>query len=88
MGRQVIGIKICSCPKRDKEKEERNVAETSSGKRKVKVKKDEKKNVTEEPPLKCIKQEFPLDTSNSKFTVIIMNIFWLLHMFCGKWKST
>lgn len=55
LGRQRIGVKICSCPKRDKDKEEENEGEPH-GKRKMKVKKEEKEKECE-PPIKKIKQE-------------------------------
>lgn len=58
LGRALIGAKICSCPKRDKEKDEQNFTDgTSTGKKKVKVKREEK-STHEEPPAKRVKQEF------------------------------
>lgn len=68
LGRQVIGVKICSCPKRDKEKDEQNFGEPSTGKRKIKVKREEKTTV-EEPPLKKVKQEVPTEPGSCSFMV-------------------
>lgn len=73
LGRQVIGVKICSCPKRDKEKDEQNLGEPSNGKRKVKVKREEKQSQAEEPPLKRVKQEFPNDAAPVSFMVTAVN---------------
>lgn len=70
-GRQIIAVKICSCPKRDKEKDEANMAEPSGGKRKMKVKKEEKKL---EPAMKKIKQEFnPNENGPVTFMVTCTN---------------
>lgn len=68
-GRQKIGVKICSCPKRDKEKEEEYFSDPN-GKRKTKVKKDEKHSRLE-PPAKKIKQEFSASDANPRCTFMV-----------------
>lgn len=72
LGRQIVGVKICSCPKRDKEREEAIMADPS-GKRKMKVKKEDKGQKTLEPPTKKIKQEFVEASPYSSFMITAIN---------------
>ncbi|KAK3923768.1 Cellular tumor antigen p53 [Frankliniella fusca] len=86
-GRQIIGVKICSCPKRDKEKEETNLAEPS-GKTKIKRKKEEKPSKLMDPPKK-IKQELFESSPYSSFMVTAANpqIAQLLKEHIKKWEE-
>ncbi|XP_034239329.1 cellular tumor antigen p53-like [Thrips palmi] len=92
LGRKVIGVKICSCPKRDARKEEQNCGETSTGKRKMKVKREEKTHsAVEGQPMKRVKQElneFP-SSMNLRLTVDCINpeVFSELKEHLAKWNS-